>query len=237
MRYVALESDNGNGGIADNEDTVADNEGVTVNEDDGDDKTDNDDKGGNIEMCCPEKVDALIKNELTNYVEEDREWLMTMEEDQLDKMFPVEKEEVVEDNEDTSDDGDDAEIEANDGEDQQAKAPTLEDILAQSGEYKEMIEDGLKMFRDRKSKFIKAIIANESNMYTKNELEGKSMDELEKLMALAKVEPEVDYSGVAGNVSDDEPNINDRQEDGTGVPVAPKPAWNKDGTPDYSVLN
>lgn len=41
-------------------------------------------------MCekCPEKVDALISNEVTQFTEEDKEWLNELPEDMLDKFIP-----------------------------------------------------------------------------------------------------------------------------------------------------
>ena len=46
--------------------------------------------------CCEDVVDALIANERTKYEAADKEWLMTLEENQLTKMIPEkEKEQKV----------------------------------------------------------------------------------------------------------------------------------------------
>jgi len=53
-------------------------------------------KGGNMPghetPCCEAKVDQLIVNKLSQFEAKDKEWLMTLEESQLDKLVPKEPE-------------------------------------------------------------------------------------------------------------------------------------------------
>lgn len=42
--------------------------------------------------CCEERIDQLIANEQTRFAEKDKEWLMTLEEPQIEAMFPKEVE-------------------------------------------------------------------------------------------------------------------------------------------------
>ena len=68
-------------GIRNNEDFVQENES-------------NNNKGVNTmadekKGCCPEKVELLIQDENSKFTEADRDWLLTMSEEQLEKVVPV----------------------------------------------------------------------------------------------------------------------------------------------------
>jgi len=43
-----------------------------------------------VTPCCEERIDQLIANEQTRFAEKDKEWLMTLEEAQVEAMFPKE---------------------------------------------------------------------------------------------------------------------------------------------------
>jgi hypothetical protein len=114
------------------------------------------------------------------------------------------------------------------------KPKTPDEFIANApDEMKEVLSAGLKMHRDKKDKLVKALLANKRNKFTEEQLKAKSMDELEALVELAAVE--VDYSGNSP-LQHKEPKINERKEDGSGVPDMPQPAWTVDGKPDFSAI-
>jgi hypothetical protein len=174
----------------------------------------------NKNMCCEKKVTALIENKETQFEEADREWLMMMEEEQLDKMVPKVKEPDVNAKEPES-----VETIVNEelkiNEENKKVTVTFEEILANAGEYKEMIEDSVGLYREKRKGLIGSIMKNKRNPYTQEELEGKDMKELGKLAALAV---EADYSGNAPKETV-EVQANERKEDGSGVPDVPKMKW------------
>jgi len=51
-------------------------------------------------------------------------------------------------------------------------------------EFREVLESGVKMHRERKESLVKAILANERNKFTQEYLQERSIDELEALAAL-----------------------------------------------------
>ena len=102
---------------------------------------------------------------------------------------------------------------------------TAEEFIAQAPpEMREVLESGLKMHRERKSKLVQTLLGNKRNKFTKEQLEAKSMDELEALVELGQVE--VDYSGQSGPAAENSPKVHERQPDGTGVPEMPRIQWN-----------
>ena len=61
-----------------------------------------------------------------------------------------------------------------------------------------MIQNGIAVTKDQKEKLIAELKANKANTFTECELKGKSLDELQKLAALAKVK--VDFTTNGGEV-------------------------------------
>jgi hypothetical protein len=126
---------------------------------------------------------------------------------------------------------------ADEGNEPEKKEMTFDEFMANAPvEYKEMVTDGLKIQKDRKDSLVKAVMANDKNKFTKEQLEAKAIDELEALVAL--IGDDVDFSLNAGGDSDDEePKHNERQKDGKGVPDMPVPLWDNEGKPDLSHLH
>lgn len=136
-------------------------------------------------MTKCEKVNSLIENESTQFVEEDRDWLMGLEDIQLDKLSVV-PESVVS-----------AEPVKEEPKTQEA-APeklTAEQYVNQieDDEVRELLEEGLKQQRSEKKKMITEIVAN--SQFAEEELIGKSMAELKKVHSMI---PDPDYSGAGG---------------------------------------
>ena len=123
---------------------------------------------------CIEKVDKLIANEQTKFVEADREWLLTQDEAQLDKLVPnevepVEVEKIVE-----------KKVEAN----------------ALSDEDKAALAYGRKQLAERKASMIKGIQDNTEDVWTEEALLAMDEGTLENVYkSVKKKEDDVtDYS-------------------------------------------
>jgi len=217
---------------------------------------DNNDKGkeGNEDMKevtkdRKDKVEALIANEQVTFCEADREFLEGMPDEQFEKIealaqAALDKEEPpVQGGEPPAkgDDGAKEDVQTNDdvtksGQDEDTDAPkTPEEYLANAKEMpqemREMFINGLKLHREQRAKFIKAIMANERNVFTEEQLKAKNMEELKALAALAQPEGTFEL-----NAGDDRFHTNDQDDQGM-APPPPRPKWTPDGKPDFSELN
>jgi hypothetical protein len=157
-------------------------------------------------MGNAEKVGALIDNDRTRFGEECRDWLMTLEDEQLDRLSPLdppppeEKEETPppEENE-----------EAPPPPEEKEEPVTLEGYIAKAPpEIATSLRRSVKFDQAAKAKLITALMANKRNPFSKEQLEAKEIDELEQLSKLADIE--VDYSGNAGGPPS---TANDEEED------------------------
>ena len=147
--------------------------------------------------CCEDLVNELITNKKTNFTEENREWLLTLKEDQIallvqkevkeDKKDPPEKEEAAP-----------AQINA-----EQARAivkdsiKNTEDFLEiVPDELKEQMQSGLKLHKEQKANMVKTIIANtEEGLWTEETLNGFDMETLKKVYGTIPTKLEVvDYT-------------------------------------------
>jgi hypothetical protein len=152
----------------------------------------------NQEIAMNEVVNELIANERTQFTEDDREWLSSLDEDTLTKLAPVdnsEAEEAVSVEESTEMVTEDtAEVEEAPAVNNQAPAVTTEEYIASApAEIREHLEAGLKLHRARRNALIDGLKANARCKFTEDQLRAKSIDELEVLIELAAVD--VDYSG------------------------------------------
>ena len=192
--------------------------------------------GGDKDMCCEEKVNALINNDATKFTKDDFDWLMTMEETQLDKMIPHEKKEEkkIEDNKEAEkkeDIKEEKKVEDKMEDNKEKKENiTLDSLIENSGEYKEMLKEGLDMYRQNRDGMIKKILENKANIFTEAELKEMPMEKIKKIASLAIKEEDRDFTG---NV----PKIKDNEDNKEKVPAPPAMKWNKDMTPDYSHIN
>ena len=139
-------------------------------------------------------VDALIKNESTQWTDDNREWLMTQEKDVLENMVPVVNEEdekvlvlakeLVEKAE--------AEATKNKKKDQKDEpvtntAPkTMEEYLKDMPpEMRDMVNNGIDSHKADKKRLVNIITANDRCSFTEKQLEGKNLTELRQLAELA----------------------------------------------------
>jgi hypothetical protein len=127
-----------------------------------------------------DRVVALINNERTRFGKADRNWLLKLNEDQLDKLEPTEVPE--------------AEIT------REQAIQTLSEDLSDTDKLKELVsadikqklETGLAAYKAERDKLIQAIQANTGDTWPTDKLEGMDTEDLERL---AKSVRKVDYSG------------------------------------------
>lgn len=151
--------------------------------------------------CCEDKVDRLIVNEHTQFTPKDKEWLMSLEEAQIDKLSPVVKPEKKEEippqvnKEEVIDEF-------------KGTLKTIEDYKALMPEaMASQFEAGVKLYKEKRDELVKGIMAN-SEQFEKEELEAMPDALLEKISKSVTV---ADYSGQAaggastnGQADDDE---------------------------------
>ena len=157
--------------------------------------SDNDDAGGSLEenaMNKAELVKSLVGNEATRFNAEDTPWLESLTELHLEKLLPAE---AVVDNS-----GDDAKV---------VPAPVVEGTVAPApdapaavvptenaqsveefiksapAEIAEVLGEGIRMQAARKARLVNGLVANKRCKFTSDDLNGKSVGELENLAALA----------------------------------------------------
>jgi hypothetical protein len=123
---------------------------------------------------CVEKINALIANKESGFVEVDREWLDTLTEAALDKVTPkvIEKEKIVE--------------------------KTVE-VNVMSADDKAALAAYRKEQKDKKDAVIKQIMDNsEQGSWTAEELGAMKDDVLAKIAGLVQKEEKYDFSVNAG---------------------------------------
>ncbi len=142
-------------------------------------------------------VDALIKNESTQWTEDNREWLMTQEEDILDNMNPianeddaklvanakviVEKAKVAEEKLAENKKKEEENVQVNN-----AEPETVESFLKKAPpEIRSMLQNGLDSHKADKKRLINVITANDRCNFSEEQLEKKDLNELRQLAALA----------------------------------------------------
>ena len=154
-------------------------------------------------VTCPKKIELLVQSAHSPYKEEDREFLATLSENRLDQLV------LMNDTISTKK----QEITALVEEKERMKPVELTkeqmlQVLAKEGgleidqfmsllkpELKEHIQSGLYMQANRKKELVGRITAN-SKAFTQEELDLKSISELEKISSL--IPDPVDYTGMAG---------------------------------------
>jgi hypothetical protein len=145
-----------------------------------------------VTPCCPEKVELLIQNEQSKFVEGDREWLLTMSAEQIEKLAPVEvKVEVP------------AKTPESPAMNQERAIQVLKDQFSDPDkalalfpqEIQENLRHGLNLYRAQRSEMIKKITTN-TDVYTAEELAPLSMEALDKLARA--ILPKTDFTPLGG---------------------------------------
>lgn len=137
---------------------------------------------GNDCPKCLEKINALIANEQSKFVEADREWLLTQEETTLDKLNPEVVEKIIE---------------------------KVVEVNKLSAEDQAILAFGKKQMKERKEKMVKGIQDNTEGVWEVETLNAMSEEMLEKVFkSIKKEEPAPVYfgeSGFSANASKEEP--------------------------------
>jgi len=181
--------------------------------------------------CCPEKVQLLIENAATPFEETDRDWLEAMTEDQIDKLTPPEpkaneelkpkssKEEIaaaVKAGAEGAEGTPIAEI-VKDNKQTEGKVDTPEAYIQNApAEIQSVLTESLVMHRQKKDDLVKALLANQNNSFSEDELKGMELVELKKIAKLAQVN---NYEGGGGQLP-----VEVKEEEGLGLP---KMNWEK----------
>lgn len=125
----------------------------------------------NTEGCCEKRVDALIANENNGFVETDKEWLMGLNEDQVEKLEAVEIVEKV--------------VEVPAPQSNESAPTTLEGWLKTvPSEIRSVVNAGMKELDNKRAAIISRITANEKNNFTEEQLKEMDMGMLESISAL-----------------------------------------------------
>ena len=152
-----------------------------------------------IQMNKTELVNALIANEATEYMEDDRESLMAMNEKTLAKLTPVEKKaekkEVIENKEtkvekkEVIDNKEEVIVEKKEEKPMTAKAY----IANAPSEIQEVLTNGLDSFNAEKKRLVNTIVANKKSAFTEEELNAMNLNSLKKLAQIAAPEKQPRY--------------------------------------------
>jgi len=138
--------------------------------------------------CCEDLVNELIANERTKLTKDDKEWLMTMEETQLQKFIPNEsKAEAPQIN-----------VEQVKQAVRELFSKPEEYIALMPEEMQDQLRAGLKLHKEQREKMIKGVLDNTKDIWTEDSLKVMNADTLQKVYDSIKTEV-VDYSGFGGN--------------------------------------
>lgn len=158
-----------------------------------------------------ELVRDLIANAASQFTEEDRGWLETLEDAQLAKLAPVVNEESEASSEDdsTSEDVDtvvDDNVSSLRPVGGEVTPISTDDYIAGAPEeIQAVLNSGLAMHRARKIALIAALTGNSRCKFTKEQLDSKDVPELENLAALAiDITYELGGANLSTNASDDD---------------------------------
>lgn len=141
---------------------------------------------GNKEQSMDKKkiVDGLIANASTQWEEEDREHLMAMSEDRLQKLATNAKAPVVEEDEEEMDE---EEVDEEEAKKPVKNAQTVDQFIANApADMQEVLREGIQTLGAEKARLIKVITTNKANTFKPEYLQGKQLGELRAIAALAK---------------------------------------------------
>lgn len=164
------------------------------------------------DMKKEELVNSLVACNRTRWAEDDREFLMGLNEEDLEKMQPVDEAPAVD-------------PPVADPVEEPTADVTMEDYLAGAPEaVREVLTEGLKLQKEKRTSLISNITGQERNVFTDEQLKTKSMDELVAINSLiVPSEPDADddtpdegdgepatkEEGVSNVVPMERPNFND----------------------------
>jgi hypothetical protein len=157
--------------------------------------------GKEFNMNKEQFINELIANEKSPWTEDEREYLMKMNEEQLTCIGNGLKEEKKEDK---KEDGDDKSTQVGNAQDAAAAAVvanaatdenqemTVEEYIEKAPEeMQDMLRSGVMAHNAQKDILIKKITVNDRNLFTEDQLKAKSLDELACLAKLAETPKKV----------------------------------------------
>lgn len=156
--------------------------------------------------CCPEKVELLIQDDDSKFTEADRDWLLTMSEEQLDKVHPVVvTKEVIKEVE--------KKVQINTADAIQVLKAEMSDIdkfmQLVPEKIKTQFQYGMKLHEDRRQELIESITANQSEqVWTKDDLKNMDIATLDKFAKA--IRPKQNFAGRAAGGGN--PNTNSAEE-------------------------
>ena len=160
--------------------------------------------------CCEDLVKELIANERTKFTDEDKEWLLTLEEAQLAKFIPNEVK-TVEPKEEAA-----PQLNADEAFEIVKKSlKTNEDFLNfMPDELREQARSGLRLHQEHRAKMVKSILDNtDEGIWKEDSLKVMDIEVLEGIFkSVVKTEVVADYSlngsmGLDLNKGGEEPMI------------------------------
>jgi hypothetical protein len=138
-------------------------------------------------------IDGLIANEATKWVEEDRKFLETLDEKQLDKLVPIPP--VANgDPEDEDEEGDDDTDVAPVANTKRKKAPVNNDAVVTVDQYinnapegiRDMLQAGMVAHNQQRNELIATITANKANVFKEEDLKKRTLSDLFAIAQLAR---------------------------------------------------
>lgn len=142
--------------------------------------------------CTPcEKINQLIAHELTNFTEDDREFLTALEEAHLDKLFPKEKKKEEPTVQQKKDD-----INPEQAIEVLKKSLTKpEDFMKlMPDEMREQINTGLAVHRAQRANMVKTIVDNSNGIWKEDDLKKMEFETLKKIHDSIIDNSKTDYS-------------------------------------------
>jgi len=155
-------------------------------------------------------VEEIISNENIRFDESDRETLMAMNEDALEKMIPEIKEDAPAQPEEIQNAAEEGAKEIK----PTVNKKTPEDYLKElPKDVQAVLNHGLVTYNKQKAELIETIVGNDRNLFSKEYLQSKDIQELQAIANLAapvtnEEDTRFDYSGqapVTVNTTDEEP--------------------------------
>jgi len=126
------------------------------------------------EKCCPEKVAALIANEATAYTDDDREWLESLNEEQLDKMESTAQ---------VSEPEPEPKVEADP--DPTGHEVTLASYLNEAPpEIRAVLNEGMRAMDEKRQGMMSKILAHEGNSFSEDQLKSMDTEMLDGIVSL-----------------------------------------------------
>lgn len=156
--------------------------------------------------CCPGKVEILIQSKQSPFEEIDREWLLSLEEGQIDRLIQTDALLVAA---------------AKKAEEQpppitqEQATEALKDLLADpekfikllSEDLQEQMKSGLQLHREKRQKLIQALVATNSSKFSEEKLKNRTMESLEELVSLIPEKSDYSVNAAGGDLSTNDEEI------------------------------